>query len=248
MKEQLNIGGTLVSYYKFGTGKKAIVFLHGWRSDGMVWKNVADSIDQNLFSIYLVDLPGFGSSPKPSTVFTVSDYAKVVAGLIDKLGCEKVIIVGHSFGGRIAIKLSVEYSDLVSRLVLVDSAGIRSPKADNYNRMAKIAKPFFKPKFMQGLRKLIYKRIGSEDYLETSELRETYKNLISEDLSVFLSKIDAPTLVVWGEDDESTPIEDARVIHKKIKDSRLEIVKNAGHFSFLEKPAEFTKLLNEFIE
>lgn len=250
MQNQAVIDNLLINYYIFKSqGKKTILFLHGWRSEGMIWKDIADKLDANLKLISL-DLPGFGLSRLSKKAFSVSDYAEVVAHFIKKINLENVILVGHSFGGRIGIKLASSYPELLEKLVLVDSAGLilDQKKIERQRKLAKFAKPFFRPKFMQGLRKAIYKRIGSEDYLATPEIQETYKKVIGEDLRPDLSKIKVETLLFWGADDKETPIQYAEIMNKEIKNSQKVIVREAGHFSFLDQPQEFAETLKDFIK
>lgn len=228
-------------------GRKALVFLHGWRSEGLVWKDIAEKISSQGFAVYMLDLPGFGSSPKPKNPFSVGDYADVVAEFIKKLKLNNVILIGHSFGGRVAIKLLAMYPDSAEKLVLVDSAGVGAGKSSEASFLAKIAKPFFKPNFMQSLKKKIYKEIGAEDYVATPQLKETFLKVINEDLSGQLAQIDKPTLIVWGKDDKETPLESGKIINGKIKNSKLVVLENAGHFSFLDKPQEFFEEVMKFI-
>jgi pimeloyl-ACP methyl ester carboxylesterase len=247
MKEQLNLDGTLVSYYRFGEGKTNLVFLHGWRSNGLVWKNITDNMDLRKYSIYLLDLPGFGDSPNPKKTFTILDYSNTVFKFIQKLELKSITIVGHSFGGRVTIKLSALHPELIEKIILVDSAGVRLTGSNKYKSVAKIAKPFFKPKFMQGIRKKIYQTIGAEDYVETPELKETFVNIISEDLTRFMPRIIQPTLIIWGAEDTETPLLYAEIMNQAIKGSRLEIFESAGHFSFLDQPELFARELNSFL-
>jgi pimeloyl-ACP methyl ester carboxylesterase len=248
MQDSVVINQQLISYNVLNRdGKKALVFLHGWRSRGLVWKDVADKINNQEFAVYMLDLPGFGSSPKPRNPFSVGDYADVVAEFIKKLKLNNVILIGHSFGGRVAIKLLAMYPDSAEKLVLVDSAGVGVGKIREASFLAKIAKPFFKPNFMQGLKKKIYKKIGAEDYVATPQLKETFLKVINEDLSGQLAQIDKPTLIVWGKDDKETPLESGKIINGKIKNSKLVVLENAGHFSFLDKPKEFFGELVKFI-
>lgn len=249
MKEQILVDNLLINYYKFkANGKKTLLFLHGWRSDGMIWKEIADILADEDVAIFALDFPGFGGSPAPKEAFSVKDYADLTAQFIEKLKLKNVILVGHSFGGRVAIKLAADNSTLIEKVVLVDSAGIKPNHLNTKKIMAKIVKPFFKPKFMQGVRKSIYKRIGSDDYLATPELQETFKKIVGEDLSDDLSKIKLPTLIIWGENDTETPAKDAEIMAKEIVDSHKVKLKDAGHFSFIDQSQEFITELTKFIK
>lgn len=252
MNKQVICRNLLVSYMQSGKDQAAhtLLFLHGWRSSRDVWVPLTSLLADQLTSCYALDFPGFGQSQVPIQTMTVGDYAEVVAEFIKKLDLKNVIIVGHSFGGRVGIKLAANYPELVSKLVLVDSAGFptNKNKTSILGFGAKIVKPFFKPKFMQGLRRKIYKSIGSEDYLATPELQKTYVNVIREDLSEDMKKISCPTLIVNGENDKDTPVEFGKKMNSLIQNSKFIIIPNAGHFSFLDQPEEFEKVLKEFIK
>jgi pimeloyl-ACP methyl ester carboxylesterase len=194
-----------------------------------------------------LDLPGFGGSPAPKTPFTLSDYADIVSGFIKKMNLIKVNLVGHSFGGRVGIKLSAAKPELISRLVLVDSAGFADSGKQKVKLLAKLVKPLFAPKFMQGVRKWIYEKMGSEDYLATPELQKTFVNIIEEDLSSDLSCIQFPTLLIWGENDQDTPDSYGKRMQSIIRNSQFVILPNAGHFSFLDNPEGFYNAVSQFI-
>lgn len=255
MKDQIVLNGQLISYLKSGQAgtNDTVVFLHGWRSNKEVWGQVVNRlISQSVnkpVSIYALDLPGFGSSPAPESAWNVGNYSNVAAEFIQKLNLNNVILVGHSFGGRVGIKLSATRPDLIKRLVLVDAAGfvMDAKKKKALGLAAKLAKPFFKPKFMQGLRKKIYQQIGAEDYVATPELKETFVNTVNEDLTENMKRISQPTLIIWGENDKETPLSDAQKMRSLIVNSKLQILGSAGHFSFLDQPEEFVKLLKDFI-
>jgi pimeloyl-ACP methyl ester carboxylesterase len=253
MNEQVVVNGSLISYSVFNEEKRArgcLLFLHGWRSSKEIWDKVAESLKSSSHQVVAIDLPGFGKSPAPKTPWRVGDYAETVAEFIRKLNLQKVIIVGHSFGGRVGIKLVSQYPNIVSKLVLVDSAGFAmdSGKKLAMNLAAKITKPIFKPAMMQELRKKIYKAIGSEDYVETPNLTQTYLNTISEDLTKDVKKIGLPTLIIYGQDDTATPPQFGEKMHSLIPNSQLLILNNAGHFSFLDKQEEFVESLSDFIK
>lgn len=295
MQDQIVINNNLISYSRFGTGEKDVLFLHGWRSNKEVWQPVINhsTIQPSNYSIYAMDLPGFGQSSIPKEKLSldrlgtppqinsgkgwgVGNYAEVVKEFIEKLELKNVIIIGHSFGGRVGIKLcamasqnsSKQQSSLISngltsplipphawgwkisKLVLVDAAGFAMPsgKKSLMAIAAKILRPFFKPRFMQGLRRKIYQKIGAEDYLATPSLQETFVNVVNEDLTEEMKRIAISTLIIWGENDEETPVEFGKRMNSIILNSRFMILKNAGHFSFLDKPEEFVNEIERFIK
>jgi pimeloyl-ACP methyl ester carboxylesterase len=252
MNQQIVINNQLISFVKQGSelAEQTLLFLHGWRSNKEVWQEVVHQVIKlSSYQVYTIDLPGFGTSPAPKGDWGVGDYANLVAEFISKLDLKNIVVIGHSFGGRVGIKLASTRADLVKKLVLVDAAGFVSSgtKKSTLGFVAKIVKPIFKPKFMQGLRRKIYKQIGAEDYVATPELQKIFVKTVNEDLSENMKRILQPTLLVWGENDTDTPVSFGEKMKFEIRNSKFEILKNAGHFSFLDKPEEFVKILNEFI-
>src|SRR5258708_2818343 len=232
----LKIGNINIYYQKLGKGKP-LIMLHGWGNDVSSFWNISQVLKEN-FTIYLLDLPGFGKSDIPKN-FNVEDFAEVIKNFIKLQGLNKPNILGHSLGGRIAIKLTSKYPNLIERLILEDSAGV-GPKKTLINLSLQTMAKLFNliPDFFQFKSKLkikFYKKISS-DYLKTGENKETFKNIISEDLTLVLSKIKNETLLIWGEIDET---EEASLAHGKkmyqlIPNSRLEVLEDTGHFPHLE--------------
>lgn len=226
--------------------QKTLVFLHGWGVSSEIFKPLYPFLGRD-FQIYALDLPGFGKTPieKP---MALKDYADFVYEFLKNNKIERPIIIGHSFGGAVAVKLSLIYPDYASKLVLVSASALRQPRRKMIfiKKIADILKPFLPKK----IRKLILKILGYDktDYaqIDNPKLKETFKKVISEDLSSDLSAIKIPTLVIWGEKDMITPLSEGKTIAENIPGAKLEIIKNAGHFKFLEKPEEFIKLIKEF--
>ena len=249
-RKTIIVEGIALSYFVTPEGGKgAVLFLHGWRSNATVWQKAMETLSTQGFTTYALDLPGFGNSQNPLRAFSVGDYADVVSAYMEKLGIQTACVVGHSFGGRIGIVLAAAHPPLVSKLVLVDSAGVREKnlKRDVIGFLAKAAGPFFAPAFMQPLRRLVYRALGAEDYLATPELVETFKLVINEDLQPLLPKITQETLLVWGEYDADTPISYAMSMEKKIPRAEMAIISGAEHFSFLDAPEKFSALLSDFL-
>ncbi len=250
---QVVVNNQLISYFSTETAdEQSLLFLHGWKSSKEVWRESANllisrSANQPI-NIYALDLPGFGQSPAPKEAWGVSDYAQIVKDFIEKLELKKVVLIGHSFGGRVGIKLASEHKSLLFKLVLVDSAGFayNNTKKKFVNSLAKIVKPIFKPKLMQGFKRKAYRALGSEDYLDTGDLKPVYLKVIGEDLSEDMKRINIPTLIIVGENDQDTPVEFGQRMHFLIPNSEFQIIANAGHYSFLDQPTIFIHLLTEF--
>lgn len=247
-------GDLVISYYEQAPEQKAetaIIFLHGWRSEAAVWFSLFKTLHQKPYTLYALDLPGFGKSETPRQSFTLNDYAKIVREFVLKVSNQisPVIIIGHSFGARIALNLTAENPELVKKLILVGAGGARihSARRAGLGLIARMLKPFFTPLFMQPLRRTIYQWLGADDYIATPHLKQTFLNIISENLDKFLLSISCPTLIVWGANDTVAPVSYGVHLHKKIRNSQLTIIPNAGHFSFLDQPEEFSKIATQFL-
>ncbi len=227
--------------------QKTIIFLHGWGASSKIFEPFYYYF-KNDNAVYFLDLPGFGKSPIEK-IMTLKDYADFVYEFLEKNNIDNPIVIGHSFGGAVAAKLAILHPERISKLILVGASAIRRPRRllIAIKKLADLLKPIFS----LNSRKLILKllKLDETDYaqIESHELRETFKNVINEDLGHYLHFIKLPTLVIWGEKDAVTPLTEGKLIAKAISGAKLVVVKNAGHFLFLEKPNEFIKLIKEFI-
>ena len=238
-----------MKYLKFGSSKNVIVFLHGWGADkdSFIW--VKDYLDE--YSLVFVDFAGFGETLEPRIPYFVSDYVSELRLLIDKLDIEDLVLVGHSFGGRVAIKFaSIFESDYKSfKLILVDSAGIKPRRSINY--YFRVYKYKLCKKLAKNNERLKAKlnKFGSSDYKKLSPLmKQTFINVVNEDLTFFAKQIKSDSLIVWGDKDTETKKYMARKLNKYIKNSKLYFIKGAGHFCFLDKPYEFLNILDTFLK
>lgn len=230
-----------------------LIFLHGWRSEALVWLALMEKLAKRRYNCFAPDLPGFGKSPAPRRTFSLSDYCALVEEYISICGAHQPItLICHSFGGRIGIKLAAQNKPPFARLVLIDSAGI-PPHQNGYKTRAikTLAHGFkflFKPRAMQPLRNRIYHALGAEDYIATPKLKQIFLNAIKENLTPLLSQIRIPTLILWGERDKETAIHDASLIHERIPHSKLIVFKNARHFSFLDEPEKTASAIAAFAQ
>ncbi len=252
MRNNITINETLISYRTAGAGTRPIIFLHGWRSEAAVWQPIFDQLHNAPYALYALDLPGFGASETPKKPMTLEDYANIVVGFAKALNIPtgNITLVGHSFGARIAVKIATTQTDFAKKIMLVGSGGNRPSKLMRLIKtiLAKSMKPFFAPGFMRPLREKIYRAMGTEDYIETPELRGTFVAIVSEDIVPLLPRVTAQTLVVWGENDTTAPVAYGRRMTRAIPDARFELIKNAGHYCFMDQPKQFTQLFLDFIQ
>lgn len=232
--------GTKV-FYKINRKKDKpfLVFLHGWQGSLTNFQNLTRL--KSRYSTLQIDFPPFGKSKEPKD-WNVFSYANMVISLCEHLKIKNAYFLGHSFGGRICILVGIIKPELASRLILVDSAGVK-PKR-------KIGYYLKKTKFtMLKLLGCDTSMIGSKDYIVlNSNMKKTFSSIVSTTLEEYACKLEQKTLIVFGERDRETPIYMAKKLQKCIKNSTLYIMKNCGHFCFLEKPFEFCEVVLDFLE
>ncbi len=235
---ETTINGVKTSYQVFGEGLpaqagKPFVIFHGWGSNSTRWSIVAEQLSQQGYKVIVPDLPGFGESTALSTAWNMNNYIKWVEEFVKELNLEEFYLMGHSFGGALACKLAIKYPQEVKKLFLVAAASVRKKTVtkSTYKNLSKVVKIFSFLPFYELFRKSFYKFIiRKSDYVHVpDQMKETYKNVISEDLSQFTGFIRTPTVIIWGDKDQSTPIEDAYFMNSKIKNSKLVVIAGAGH-------------------
>lgn len=246
----LKIKDLSVYFQKTGKGK-ALIMLHGWGQDVSTFWNVVDLL-KDKYTVYLIDFPGFGRSDTPRHPYSISDYAEVVKEFILREKLKKPVILGHSLGGRVAIRFASRNSDLIDKLILESSAGVK-PKRDIFKFLlyvpAKAFNYFFPNIFnlKSKLRYKFYKKLEA-DYINAGNLRDTLKKILDEDLTEDLKKINSETLLIWGEKDptKEASLSNGKRMYQLINNSRIEVLEDVGHFPHLEKPERFAYYVKDF--
>ncbi len=227
-----------INYVQYGTGKD-VVLLHGWGQNIQMMDPLGKLLKNCRITI--LDLPGFGSSMEPSFAYNISDYASLLHEFLKELKIDNPILIGHSFGGRIAIYYASTYP--VSKLVLFGSPFI---KRENDSLKLKVFKSLKKIKFLNNLAEVMKNHLGSEDYKNASGvMRQILVNTVNTDLSSNASKITCPTLLIWGNNDEAVPVSEAKKLESLINDSAL-IVLNGTHYCYLENLNHISCILENF--
>lgn len=238
-----------VAYQVNGSGK-TVVLLHGWGGEANSFKPVFDWLSSS-YQVYALDLPGFGLSELPPTAWDATDYGRFLKAFFHKLDIKKTHLIGHSYGGRISIVMAAEEPEIVDRLILVDSAGLIPKRTIAYHlriKTAKLGRNIQRLGFLgEKIAGLISKKAGSRDYREAGPLRATLVKSVNQDLRPLLSKIQASTLLIWGEKDLDTPVSFGKIMSEEIPNSELVIMKNAGHFSYLDQFPQFCEIVNDFL-
>lgn len=217
---------------------ECILFLHGWGGGVVSFWGLSKFFSES--NCLLLDFPPFGESDDLITPWTLDDYADAVFCLLNYLKIKKIKIISHSFGGRVAILLASNYNIDIEKLVLIDSAGMK-PKF-NICTKAKIVK--YKILKSLGVKQ---ENKGSKDYKALSPvMKQTFQNILRLHLEKYCPNIRVPTLIIFGEKDRDTPLYMAKRLNKLIKSSRLVVLKDCGHWSYVEKLDESQRIINCF--
>jgi len=245
------VAGLRVNYEIVGEGP-AILLLHGWGgcigSMGPIQSSLARE-----YRVLTLDLPGFGLSQMPPEQWGSAEYARCVWQLLAELDVTEVLcVVGHSFGGKVAIHLALQQRGLVGALILVGTPGVRLPPSKRTRRriatvklVRRIAKAL--PQRPRHLVEKLLSRLGSEDYRNAGPMRDILVRVVNEDLRTDLSALDIPTLLIWGQFDDATPVEIGRVMEASIAGSGLVVLEQSGHFPYLDEPQAFSAIVGSFL-
>lgn len=252
MERTVEIDGLTLFYEVTGSGDP-LILMHGWGCDHTTVASIAAAASAT-HTVYSLDLPGFGRSDEPRDVWGVDEYTDFVEKFARRLGIERPVLVGHSYGGRISILYASRNE--VSKVILVDAAGVRPRRPLSY--YIKVYSFKLSRKMWQLLlgRDKAAARIermraskGSADYAAASPMmRRVLSKSVNQDLRNVMPLIKAPTLLVWGENDTATPKRDAHIMDRLIPDTGLVSFPGCGHYSFLDNPVQFAAVIKSFLK
>lgn len=228
--------------------KHKIFILHGWTKDVAKWQPLLDVLHKNNIQTELLKIPGL-TAPLDK-VWDLNDYVK---WLDTKIGKElQPILLGHSFGGRVAIRYEIKNPNKIKKLILVDSAGIRPMslaarfKRISFKTLAKIGKTFTNN---PSARNLLYQLAREQDYHQADKiLAETMAKVVEDDQRPEVGFVKTHTLIIWGGKDKTTPLSDGRIMNKEITGSTLKIIESAGHSPQYTNPDEVAAYILEFLK
>ena len=237
------------SYYTQQGEGKDVLCLVGWGQDSQMFQPTADHL-ADRFRVTVVDYPGFGQSESMHEAWDVDGYVQWLDVLLKVLDVKDPIIIAHSFGARLAIKYQLTRP--VHKLILTGAAGIRPKRSlDTVLRIYsfKVLKQIFKLPFLVKYQEPLRKLFGSEDYKAISGvLRASFVKIVNEDLTPYLKHIEVPTLLVWGDQDDATPLWMGKKMEKEIKDAGLVIFENDGHYAYWNQLSRFHAIVSVFLE
>jgi pimeloyl-ACP methyl ester carboxylesterase len=243
----------LETYYQLEGRGAAVVLLHGW---GVSHESFAPLVPvlAERYRVLSVDLPGFGWSPPPPQPWGSVEYRDHVTALLDNIGIGRAAVLGHSFGGRVAIRLAAEQSERVARLVLVASAGLRPrrgllvrARVAGTTLLAGVSRLPGCGAWGRRLRERWGARVGSRDYRSAGRMRPTLVRLVNEEMEPLLAGIAAPTLILWGDRDQEVARPAMETMQARIPGARLVVFPGVGHFPFAEAPEAFASALLPFL-
>ena len=237
---KININNLNINYIQYGTGKD-IILLHGWGQNIEMMKPLGDNFSDR-FRITILDLPGFGESEEPKETWTIDKYELLLEEFLKELNIKKPIVIGHSFGGRLAIRFSAR--NPIEKLVLFGSPCIRIKEELPFH--VKVLKGLKKIPGLNDFGEYMKKYIGSRDYKAASPImRQTLVEVVNEDLSKYAREIEEPTLLIWGDQDDEAPLSEAKELEKIMVDAAL-IVLPGTHYAYLENLPQVVNILNNF--
>lgn len=254
LEEKILINGIETNYKILGSGQPLLI-LHGWNGSSNSWEKVMEFLAPR-FQVIIPDFPGFGKSQFPSRVWELNDFVFWFKNFTERLNLKEFFLLGHSFGGRVAIKFSIFYPEKVKKLLLVSSAGIKS-EPDLKTRIiftfAFIGNAIFSPKPFSRLknfaRNFFYKILKNKDYVKAKGvMRETMKKIVNEDLLPVLSQIKQETILIWGKKDGLVPLKYGQIFNEKIKNSKLIILEGIRHSPHLESSEKLSEIIIQFLE
>lgn len=252
-ENKININGIDLYYKTAGEGEPLLI-LHGWGASSVSWVRLIDEIAGKGFKLIIPDLPGFGKTEAPKDIWGITEYANLISSFIKELNLSNFSLLGHSFGGGIALKITTENGTKPFRLILCDAAIVREERLSLRQKVSKFlarigSKIISKDsRFYLFFEKVAYKIAGAHDYYRANPLmKKIFKKVISEDLTHLLPKVDIPCLVIWGEDDRITPLEDGILFQKEIKEAELKVIKGAKHNPYKTNSVEVSESIINFL-
>ena len=242
------IDGIEFYYEKYGNKGKKVLLLHGWGTSHELMAFIGESLKKH-FIVYNIDFPGFGHSSEPPVAWDTEDYAAFLYDFCQKQKINEPIIIAHSFGCRVALRYAHKHP--VRKMVLTGAAGIRDQRGLDYYLKVysyKAAKKLFSIGPLRKYKEQLQQNVGSEDYRNSSGvMRETFVKVVNEDVTEILPEIDVETLLVYGENDDATPVEKGKRMEKLMPNAALVIFENDDHYAYIHQAQRFNLVLDAFL-
>jgi pimeloyl-ACP methyl ester carboxylesterase len=235
--------------------KNPVIILHGWNLSGDRFQPLVEIFKTGKYICIAPDLPGFGNNKDLSRAYVLDDYLAFLENFLKRKKFNKIILIGHSFGGRIAIKYAAVHRQKIKLLVLTGVPGflpVKKIKVLFFLLISKIGKYIFGALRLSSIadffRKLLYKAAKSTDYYKADGLlRDTFISIIRENLEIPMRKIKVPTILIWGAEDRTVPLSVAYKMEKTINNSVLEVIRGTNHRVPYAAPKVFFKIISKYL-
>ena len=250
--------GVKIHYEQLGQGDRNVLLLHGWGCSVKHFEPMAQELSKD-YCVTMIDFPAHGLSECPPKPWGVPEFAEMTAELMETLQIAPADIIAHSFGARVAIYLAAMRPELVKRLVLTGAAGLKDVPTEAQKKksaafqkkkamLEKLKRVPFLKNAAENAQEALRKKYGSADYNALdAEMRKTFVKIVSQDLSEYLPKIQASTLLVFGEKDTATPLWMGQRMEKEIPDAGLVVFENDDHFAYLRQWPRFVTVVKTFL-
>lgn len=240
---------------------RPLIILHGWGASKKIMQPLGRMLAFH-HDCYVIDLAGFGESSEPPFAWKIDDYADSIQAWAEHIGLLKFDILAHSFGGRITLKLLTRpwSKEHVHNVLITGGAGMKPRRSASFYAKKYVAKslkaPFnllpepFKSRGLHWLRATsTWKSLGSSEYAVLSGvMRETFVHSVTEYLEPTLPKISHSVLLLWGENDDATPLYQAQRMEKGLAEAALVVMDGCGHYAFLDKPKQFVAIAEAYLK
>lgn len=245
---QVIIKGVNTEIEETGSGH-AVILLHGWGQNISMMEPIQRALEKD-FHVFNLDFPCFGKSGTPTEVWGVEDYKDFLRELVVKYDLQDPILIGHSFGCRVAIRYAAEYP--VRKMVLTGAAGIK-PKQSLAVKSKIVAyktvKHFLDLPGINHYSDQIKSMFGSEDYKNADGItRQIFVKCVNDDVSEILDKVTCPTLLIFGSKDEATPVWMGKMMEEKMKDAALILFEEDDHYAYFHQIVRFNQIVNVFLQ
>ncbi|WP_068456913.1 alpha/beta fold hydrolase [Aedoeadaptatus pacaensis] len=252
-KEFILIDGKKIAVVDTGEGEDVAFVLHGWGANIESVMPIVNSL-RDRYRVIAYDSLGHGDSDEPDEVIGGDDYVALLKKIYDHYGVSRATCIGHSFGGKTLSVFAALYPEMVDKLVLVDASGVLPKRSFSYYRKVytfKFLKNMYKLLFFwQDTEKAMarfYKKFGSDDYRAADGvMRKVFVKVVNESTEEYFPRIQADTLLIWGDEDDATPLYMAKVFEEKIPEAGLVVLKG-GHYSYLDAYGQFDAVLRSFL-
>ena len=258
---QTDILGIPSHIEQYGRAGEEVLLLHGWGKPVTLKRHLeplALALGED-YHVTALEFPAHGQTGKPAGVWGVPEFAAWVKAAMEQLDLRHVTVVAHSFGGRVALWLAAKEPQLIRRLVLTGAAGLSRDKTPEeeaealrykklQDRLSKLKSVPLLGRGVESVQRTLRDRRSSQDYRDADEdVKPSFVKIVGLNLRPILPEVGQPALLVWGDQDDATPLWMGQAMEKEMKDAALVVFEGRGHFAYLEELRRFVNLVKAFI-